>query len=265
MFLNGLKHWHVREHRLLVISCAAILVVVLIVLFVPGPPWTGIRAAAKNRIAMIFGGTALADGPATKMLNVPFYRQQHALSCEMASLRSALAAIGVNVSEAQLLKELPRDTTPKRATSRTSFTWGDPDKGFVGNVDGAMPSSGYGVHAPPVAQVAQKYAKASVISIDDPETLATAVDAGHIVEVWTVIGSNPSKITWSTPDGKTVDAALYEHVQVVAGYKRADDGTITNIYVVDPKTGARELTWKEFHWRTSFLDYQGVEIEPISF
>jgi uncharacterized protein YvpB len=265
--MSKLKWIHIarkREHRPVVIAFVVIIAVGAVILFAPGSPWTGIRAAARTRLSLILNGTAHAES-ATRMLNVPFYRQQHSLSCEMASLRSALKAVGVDVTEAQLIKELPRDTTPKKFTSRTSFTWGDPDKGFVGNIDGAMPSSGYGVHALPVAKVAEKYVKATVISVEDPEVLAAAIDAGHPLEVWSVLGSRPSSYKWTTPEGKTIDAALYEHSLVVSGYKRDENGAVSSVFVVDPKTGLREESWKDFHWRTGFLNHQAVEIEPITF
>ncbi len=88
---------------------------------------------------------------------VAFHRQEHALSCEIASLKMALSYYGVDVSETQLISELPVDTPGPRQPGNI---WGDPEKGFVGNIDGTMPNSGYGVYEKPIASVAANRSKA---------------------------------------------------------------------------------------------------------
>lgn len=226
---------------------------------VHGSTFAGLRVAVMNRMVSVMAAVAPARNIAGQ-LNVPFRKQEHALSCEMASLRSALETVGVKIAESELLKQLPRDATPKKYTSRTAFTWGDPNKGFVGNVDGRMPSTGYGVHAPPVADLASRYAVATRIKSNDADALTRAIDAGHPVIVWSVIGSRPSKTTWKTPEGTVINAAYYEHTLVVSGYKRNAEGAIASVVVVDPKTGRREESWKDFTWRTGFLDHQAIEI-----
>lgn len=250
------------RNRPVLVAGSVILMIGVLVLFTPESPWTGIRAAMHDRVALVADIIVAPPIHATNKIDVPFYRQQHALSCEMASLRSALKAVGVEVSEAQLLRDLPKDPTRKVYASRRSrtFTWGDPDKGFVGNVNGVMPRSGYGVHATPVAELASRYASATLMRSNDAAALTAAIDAGHPVIVWSVLGKKPSKLTWKTPEGKTINAALYEHSLVVSGYERAEDGSLASVVVVDPKTGVREESWKEFTWRTSFLDHQAVEI-----
>jgi uncharacterized protein YvpB len=252
------KRMH-KHLRLPLIVAGAVALLMLIFAFMHGSTLAGIRAAVFNRVEEAFAAL-MPPQHMTRQLEVPFRKQQHALSCEMASLRSALEGVGVKVTEAELLKALPRDPTPKKTISRGVFTWGDPNKGFVGNVDGRMPSTGYGVHADPVAELASQYAEATRLKSNDAEALTRAIDAGHPVIVWSVLGSRPSKITWKTPDGTTVNAAMYEHSLVVSGYKRNEDGTIASVVVVDPRTGIRQESWKDYTWRTSFLDHQAIEI-----
>ena len=198
------------------------------------------------------------------MLAVPFHKQEHPLSCEIASLRSALLTVGLDVPESILLDGLPMDPTPKRWTSASSFTWGDPDEGFVGNINGRMPSTGYGIHAQGLAKVASLYAAALPIRVNDAARLMTAIDAGHPVIAWSVLGNEPRGYTWQTPAGKKIYAALYEHSVVVAGYTGSGN-TIEKVFVVDPRTGLREESWEEFIWRTGFLNYQGLEIQGVAF
>src|SRR5437763_6459089 len=70
--------------------------------------------------------------PVGRTLDVPIYRQQHALSCEAAALRMALGAHGTNVSEADILGRLAVDPTPRSVEADGALTWGDPDIGYVG-------------------------------------------------------------------------------------------------------------------------------------
>lgn len=219
----------------------------------------GVVREVKGVLAAIFPPQG-----ATRMLDVPFHKQEHALSCEIASLRSALLATGLDVSEDILLSALPRDTTPKSVAADGTITWGDPEKGFVGNIDGRMPSTGYGVHAPALKEVAQLYAVVNEIKANDAGALTAAIGRGHPVIVWSAIGKNPQKTSWQTPEGKTVDAALYEHTLVVAGYS-GSAAAIESVFVVDPHIGMREESWEEFTWRTGFLNHQALEIIPVRF
>ena len=82
-----------------------------------------------------------------------------------------------------------------------------------------MPSTGYGVHTAPLAELAGLYATATKMRSDDATALVRAIDAGHPVIVWTVLGKRPYSISWKTPAGKTVKAAMYEHTSVVYGYR----------------------------------------------
>jgi uncharacterized protein YvpB len=201
---------------------------------------------------------------ATRMLNVPFHRQEHALSCEIASLRSALLTTGLDVPESMLLSAMPVDSTPKTVDANGNITWGDPNIGFVGNIDGRMPSTGLGIHAPALKQVAQLYSVVHDIKANDAAALTAAIDRGNPVIVWSALGTSPRRLTWKTPTGTTVNTALYEHTLVVAGYK-GSAAAIESVFVVDPLTGMREESWKEFTWRTSFLDHQALEIDPVRF
>ena len=203
---------------------------------------------------------------ATMRINVPFHKQEHSLSCEIASLRSALLALNIDVPESILLSALPRDATVKAASADGGMMWGDPEKGFVGNIDGRMPSTGYGVHAPPIQEMAKLfYADATMIRADDAAALRAAIDAHHPVLVWTPIGDNPQPTTWNTPEGTTVNAALYEHTAVVNGYRLNESGDIVEVFLVDPLTGYRSETWEEFVRRTAMLGNQAIELSPKSF
>jgi uncharacterized protein YvpB len=237
--------------------------VLLMVFAAYGADWTLVHAALRIKTQRMASAMMPPQG-GTRMLNVPFHKQEHPLSCEIASLRSALLTVGLDVPESMLLDGLPMDPTPKRWTSASSFTWGDPDEGFVGNINGKMPSTGYGIHAQGLAKVASLYAASVPIRVNDAARLMAAIDAGHPVIAWSVLGTTPRAYTWHTPEGKKINAALYEHSVVVAGYT-AGDGTIEKVYLVDPRTGLKEESWEEFVWRTGFLNHQGLEIQGVVF
>lgn len=254
-----MPHLSIKPRTRFLYGVAALFLVLSV--YLPDSPWTALRIGLERTAARAASAVMPPKG-ATKMLKVPFHKQEHALSCEVASLRSALHALNIVASEDVLLGALPRDETPKKLVGRgPAFTWGDPDKGFVGNVNGRMPSTGYGVHADPIAEVAGLYATAIRMRSDDAVAIVRAIDAGHPVMVWTVLGRRPYAISWKTPAGKTVRAAMYEHTLVVYGY-RGTAKKLEGVYVVDPLTGLRYAAWNDFTWRTGFLDHQALEISP---
>jgi uncharacterized protein YvpB len=226
--------------------------------FLPVGPLQSLRIGVQRNIQLL-ASTVLPRPEPTKTLRVAFHKQEHALSCEIASLRSALLAIGVDVSETKLLSELRKDPTKRQTAANGTIVWGDPDVGFVGSVDGRMPRTGYGVYEGPLMDVALQHASATRMRSDDAGALIASIDSGHPVIAWTVIGSNPKTITWTTPDKTVVKAALYEHAVVVSGYKRTGN-TLEGVYVVDPLTGSRYEPWSDFQWRTGFLDHRAIEI-----
>ena len=57
------------------------------------------------------------------VLKVPFHKQEHALSCEVAALKMALGFYNVAVTETELINDLKFDTMD----SRNEFNiWGGP-------------------------------------------------------------------------------------------------------------------------------------------
>jgi len=195
------------------------------------------------------------------LFHVPFRRQQHALSCEVASLRTALAGINVHVPEWDLWLSLPKDQTRKQ-TTKAGVIWGDPSEGFVGNVDGRMPSTGYGVFIDPIAEVAQLYASTTRLRVNDTYAIDAALSAKHPIVAWSVIGSLPPRsYAWKTPAGKSITAPAYEHTVVIVGYR----GTVERfegIYLIDPLTSLRYEPWGEFLERTEPFAYVGLEVAP---
>lgn len=85
-------------------------------------------------------------------LSVPFHRQDHALSCEVATLVMALRYYGVDITEQPLIDDIGFDPTEKSGN-----VWGNPHIAFVGDIDGRQPSTGYGVYWQPIAIAGEVY------------------------------------------------------------------------------------------------------------
>ena len=150
----------------------------------------------------------------TFVLNLPLYRQEHRVTCEVAALRMALGRYLIEVSEDDLLASLTFDTKdPMRGG-----VWGDPDAGFVGDPDGALSKyTGYGVYEYPIRNLARLYRQAEVLENPDINTVVNLVSKGKPVIVWNVISKHRSRY-WQTVDGKEIEAHPGEHARVVVGF-----------------------------------------------
>lgn len=190
------------------------------------------------------------------MLKVPYHRQEHSLSCEIAALKMVLNFYDIKVSENDLLKNLPFDEKGPRLKDNT---WGDPDKGFVGNIDGAIPNDGYGVYEKPIADLAEKFGRKAKI-FDKPalSDVLAEVAAGHPVIAWGTLSSGKD-ISWKTKDGKFVKAIYGEHTRVIIGYSGSPENP-ANIILLDPIYGQISWSKEKFLKNWSLLDNKAVVI-----
>lgn len=178
----------------------------------------------------------------TKKLAVPAYLQQHTLSCEVSSLRMALAYKGINKSEDELLAQVGIDDTP-----HIDGTWGNPYEHFVGNVNGSQLRDGYGVYWGPIERVAKMYGGAQAFQNGTIQMLTGAVDTGSPVIVW-VYSSSGAPTHWKTPTGIDIFAVAGEHTVVVVGYVGSANDP-TQIIVNDSLVG-------QSYWSRSFFDHK---------
>lgn len=192
---------------------------------------------------------------ASVRLPVQLHRQEHSLSCEVATLKMALDAHGVVIPESELIAKLPFDPTPK-----DGGVWGDPNKGFVGSIDGAMLVNGYGVYWDPIAAVGDGYADAEVIRHGSASDVARHLADGNPVIVWGYYGRR-AVYNWRTSAGATVKAVNGEHTRIVYGF----DGTVENptrFYLIDPIDGHMSWSTEEFMHNWSALNHMGVVVKP---
>ena len=214
------------------------------------------RLIAKNYYQLQAAILPLAlNKEANVKLDVPFHKQERPLSCEIATLRMALNYYGLRVSENELLAQLPFETSSSR---RPGNIWGDPNEGFVGDINGRMPNSGYGVYEKPIAEVAGNYREAQALNGTSLATILEHVAAGRPVVVWGHISSGKD-ISWTTPDGAPVKAIFGEHTKVITGFI----GTVSNpkyLVLLDPIYGKVIWSTDKFLQNWATLDNRAVVV-----
>jgi len=190
---------------------------------------------------------------ATTILPVPYDRQDRRLSCEAASLKMILAYRGIAATEDDIMTFIGYDPTPK-----SGKIWGDPDIGFVGNINGAQNTTGYGVHPTPVGRAANIWRPSIVFSGLSVQQLAQSIVDGNPVIIWGTYGRALYQ-PWFTPEGKKVHAWKGEHTRVVVGFT----GTVENpksFIMLDPLFG--KMTWSTTKLRNDWkkFGYSGVVV-----
>ncbi len=105
--------------------------------------------------------------------------QDHPLSCEAASLKMALSGKGVFVSENEIMEKIGYDLTPCKDN-----IWTDPYQIYVGDINGKVCRTGYGVYWGPIAKAAQNFRLAEDFSNWKIEDLTREIKLGNPVIVW---------------------------------------------------------------------------------
>ncbi len=223
-------------------------------------PTAGTRSPAPTARPTGSAAAAPTATPSSKvLLRVPILRQQHALSCEAAALRMALATFGLQLPEDELLASLARDPTPRKVVDG-NVQWGDPDVGFVGAWDGVFLQDGYGVYEKPIADLAMSLGYQAVRHGRnvDPGQLYAALREGYPSIVWmpydlTVKGRG----SWTTPAGKKIPYVVTEHAVVLAGID------VDGVYYADPmKSAFQRAPFAAFEKALAELGSRYVTVRP---
>lgn len=188
-------------------------------------------------------------------LPIVFRKQQHALSCETAALAMALNYKGAGVTENELLAQLTFDMKGPKVKG----VWGDPENGFVGDVDGSIfYGTGYGVYDEPIKDVAFIYRDAFSLHEPDLWTVLEQVNSGNPVIVWGLI-SDTKPVYWKTKDGRDITGYPGEHARIVIGWA-GDITDPTTIVLMDPIYGKIRVSTDKFLAGWEKLDNRAVVI-----
>lgn len=200
-------------------------------------------------------GVMSVRGSMDVQLPVTFHRQEHSLSCEIATLKMALGNYGVDIPEAELIAQMPYDTTAKGGG-----VWGDPNVGFVGDIDGKMLIDGYGVYWDPIAKVGLRHKRTEVLRNSTAAVVAGHLLAGRPVIVWGYYGRYQA-FNWRTADGENIQAVNGEHTRVVTGFRGTADAP-THFSLIDPIDGKLTWTVEKFMENWTSLGRHGVVVYP---
>ena len=192
------------------------------------------------------------------------------LSCEATSLRIALATKGVTTTEAELMTYIGYDEPLQKKCSDDSpvltqptdnagnkkyycatgdLIWGNPHFGFVGDINGTMLGTGWGVYSEPVTVAAKHFRPLSYDATGTyPGTLLEVVRSGEPILIWSQSQATTllRGYSWKDSRGNTIDG-LWNHVRVTVGYAfNRKTKVITNIYVYNPSRISPGLeTWTQ--------------------
>ena len=200
--------------------------------------------------------------------------QEYPLDCEAAALQMALSAVGIHVTQDELLHQFGADLRGPVMRNGEPVEWGDPYQAFVGNVRGDFVVTGYGVYYPPIVQAADTEG-ASAVGAEgwDPAQLYQAVAAGHPVVVRVPHLLAPASVGyWTAWDGRQVWYSHRDHAQTLVGF---DYGSST-VTLADPADGqlhtysmaAFEQAFAVFHSQAIIVSPGGAavsqEISPTN-
>lgn len=189
------------------------------------------------------------------LMDIPLDWQDKKLSCEAASLKMALGYKKVFVSENDIMAKIGCDLTPHQ-----NNIWGDPNRSYVGDIDGKICVTGYGVHWQPVAKAASYWREVEAFSNWDLQDLTKELEAGNPVVFWgTMPVETLTDCSWHTAQGEYIKTYQETHVRLAVGFigSAADP---KKIIINDPLSG--KLYWPTSYFLTNWgaFDYSGVAI-----
>ncbi len=214
-------------------------------------------AMAVALVVTVGGGALQARAAArSARINVVLV-QAHALDCEAAALEIALSAVGVTATQDGLVASMGADLRAPVVRNGLPVAWGDPYSTFVGNINGRMLVTGYGVYYPPVVAAAH-VAGANAFGEEgaQPAALYAAVAAGDPVVVWAPHLMALSAVgVWTAWDGRAVWYSSHEHAQVLIGF----DYNAATVTLADPLDG-RVYTYPMSLFESRFSTFHSMAV-----
>ncbi|PLR98278.1 hypothetical protein CVD19_06410 [Bacillus sp. T33-2] len=173
---------------------------------------------------------ALIDAPAiSQMPELP-------RGCEVTSLTMLLQHAGISVDKMILAEKVKKNPETYKAEGGEIY-FGDPNKGFVGNMY-TFSEPGLGVYHVPIKELADQYLPGRIADLTGSELQEIKNHLSEGRPVWVITNIQFKKLpetafqTWQTPDGE-IKVTYKEHSVLLTGY----DGQ--SIYFNDPLTGEK--------------------------
>ncbi|GEM_PF-1019937 len=253
---NAGPNRYIKQALSLIVVITLVITVAVVLKMAEGHPrFFGISILSRYSLAINTTAAAKKRVTAkpTVLLNIPFDRQDKALSCEAAALKMALRYKGVKVTETDIMNIIGYDST-----IHDGKTWGDPNVAFVGNINGRQNTSGYGVHWDPIAKAAKQYRMAEAFSGWSTTDLAYRLRDGNPVVIWGTLGRSYYD-PWNTPDGKEIKAWKGEHARTAIGFYGTVDKP-TSFIINDPIRGRTVMTTAQLSTNWDAFGHSGVVV-----
>lgn len=203
--------------------------------------------------------------------------QDYDMTCAVAAAKMALAWKGVYVSEQGLYNLIGRDPyqylpsgNPPLIAGRPSYSWGDPNRGFLGPINGGggtNPERAFGVYWLPIQRVFRDYygITTEVKQGWNIYDLARTIEQGHPVQIW---AWNGLSLTWGDTGGARMDwydaqtgnpvyAINGMHSWLIVGFYGPANNPTHFIYE-DPWRGFVTKPASEFDYHWSFYNKTGL-------
>lgn len=195
--------------------------------------------AAARALAAPTATVAVPSVGRSASIDAPVVAQRLRNNCETAALEVLLATVGVRVDQLTLQRQITRSGPLDPQGPSAAPVWGDPDRGYVGRVDGTGPWGGFGVYPTPIRRLAARHGlRLRDVSGAPAAAIYQRLLAGHAVMVWVGLADGPYR-TWTSPQGRPVSVNLNEHTVVLNGIRA--DGSLELVNVLQ---GTREV-WSQ--------------------
>jgi uncharacterized protein YvpB len=175
--------------------------------------------------------------PTNMILDVPIISQKPELKngCEVTSLAMLLRYAGRDVDKLTLARQVKKDPEPLVQKNGDIKEWGDPNKGFVGDMTGKR--KGFAVYNKPLEELLRRYMGERTVNLTGRtyQALLDSVAARRPVVIWTT-GDFTLPTEWERwhKDGRPIAAPFDEHVVLLVGYDQR------YAYVNDPLSGDKQ-------------------------
>ncbi|PLR97469.1 C39 family peptidase [Bacillus sp. T33-2] len=177
-------------------------------------------------------------GQPTILLDVPLIRQNPELryGCEVTSLAMLLQFAKIDVDKMELYRSIEKDSDPLvKAPSGDIIRWGDPARGFVGDMTGN--AAGYAVFDKPMVKLVNLHLPGRAVNLTGKEfdAVLSHVSKGFPVVVWTT-GDYRLPDRWESwlHGSKVISTPLDLHAVVIVGFDEH------HVYINDPMSGQKQ-------------------------
>jgi uncharacterized protein YvpB len=191
--------------------------------------------------------------PKEVKLEIELIKQDYPLSSALASLEMALMFYEIEISQDEILNKIGYSSPLRMQQIGDEIIWGDPNEGFVGDVNGWFTgnrekqndlklATGWGVGSRPIAQLAKEYLPNSKeINEGGISQLKKALADQNPIIFWhRRADSNKETLKIKTNNGKEIDF-FQNHVNLLIGYHEEEKGQ-TIYYFLDPYYGEIEVS-----------------------